>query len=64
MKKYQIVIIVTGRGVTASQLNIPSLTLFSVAGWGRVQLVVVYWANSVALLKVVIIDRSNRGSYA
>ena len=37
-------------GVTASQLDLPSLTPLSVAGCGRLQLGVAHWATSVALL--------------
>ena len=39
-------------GVTASQLNLPSLTSLSVAGCGRLQLGAVHWAT-LALLQVV-----------
>ena len=38
--------------VTASQLDLPSLTPFSVTGYGRLQLRVADWATSVALLQV------------
>ena len=38
---------------TASQLDLPSLTPFSVARCGRLQLGVPHWATSVALLQVV-----------
>ena len=39
--------------VPTSQLDLPSLTLLSVAGCGRLQLGVPHWATSVALLQVV-----------
>ena len=39
-------------GVADSQLDLPSLTLLSIAGCGRLQLRVAYWATSVALLQV------------
>ena len=39
--------------VTASQLDLPSLTPLPVAGCGRLQLGVADWANSKALLQVV-----------
>ena len=39
--------------VTASQLNLPSLTPLTVAGCGRLHLGVAHWATSVALLQVV-----------
>ena len=42
-----------GWEVTASQLDLPSLTLLSVAGCGRLQLGAPHWATSVALLEVV-----------
>ena len=42
-----------GRGITASQLDLPSLTPLSVAGCGGLQLVAVHWATSVVLLQVV-----------
>ena len=48
-------------GLTASQLDVPSLTPLSVAGCGRLQLGVTHWATSVALLKVVIFDPINSG---
>ena len=41
------------RGVTATQLDLPSLTLLSVAGCGRLQLWASRRATSVALLQVV-----------
>ena len=34
-------------GGTTSQLDLPSLTLLSVAGCGRLQLLVPHWATSV-----------------
>ena len=34
-------------GVATSQLDLPSLTLLSAAGWGRLQLRVPHWATSV-----------------
>ena len=40
-------------GVTACQLDLPSLTQLSVAGCCRLQLGVAHWATSVALLQVV-----------
>ena len=40
-------------GLTASQFDVQSLTPLSIAGCGRLQLGVAYWATSVALLKVV-----------
>ena len=40
-------------GVTASQLDLPSLTPLSVAGCGRLQLGVDHLATSAALLQVV-----------
>ena len=40
-------------GVTASQLDLPSLTLLSVACYGRLQLGAPHWATSVALLQIV-----------
>ena len=42
-----------GWGVTASQLDLPYMTLLSIAGCGRLQLVAPYWVPSVALLQVV-----------
>ena len=39
------------QGVTVSELDLASLVLLSVAGWGLLQLVVAHWATSVALLK-------------
>ena len=42
-------------GLMASQLDVPPLTLLSVAGCGRLQLGVADWATSVALLQVVYI---------
>ena len=42
-----------GVGLTASQLDVLSLTPLSVAGCGRLQLRVAHWATSVALLQVV-----------
>ena len=39
--------------VTAGQLDLPSLTSLSIAGYGPLQLGVAYWAISVALLQVV-----------
>ena len=42
-----------GWGVTASQMDLPSLTPFSVAGCDRLQLEAAHWATSVALLQVV-----------
>ena len=42
-----------GRGVTASQLDPPSLTQLSVAGCGRLQLEAAHWAIWVTLLQVV-----------
>ena len=42
-----------GRGVTASQLYLPSLTPLSVAGCGRLQLEAAHWATWVTLLQVV-----------
>ena len=42
-----------GRGVTAYQLNLPYLTLLSVAGYGRLQLETAHWATWVTLLQVV-----------
>ena len=42
-----------GRGVTASQLDLASLTPLSVAGCGRLQLVAAHWATWVTLLQVV-----------
>ena len=41
------------RGVTASQLDLPSLTPLSVAGCGRLQLEAAHWATWVKLLQVV-----------
>ena len=38
---------------TASQLDLPSLTPFSVAGSGQLQLGLPHWATSVALLQGV-----------
>ena len=40
-------------GLKANQLDVPSLTPLSVAGCGRLQLGVVQWATSLALLQVV-----------
>ena len=40
-------------GVTAGQLDLPSLTPLFVAGCGRLQLRVVHRATSVALLQIV-----------
>ena len=42
-----------GWGVTASQLDLPSLTPLSVAGCGRLQLEAAHWATWVTLLQVV-----------
>ena len=42
-----------GWGVTANQLDLPSLTPLSVAGCGRLQMGAPHWAASVALLQVV-----------
>ena len=42
-----------GWGVTASQLDLPSLTLLSLAGCARLQLGATHWATSVALLQIV-----------
>ena len=42
-----------GRGVTASQLDLPSLTPLSVAGCGRLQLEAAHWVTWVTLLQVV-----------
>ena len=39
-------------GVTASQLDLPSLTPMSVAGYGRLQLEVAHWDTLVALMQV------------
>ena len=41
------------RGVTANQLDLPSLTPVSVAGCGRLQLKAAHWATWVTLLQVV-----------
>ena len=40
-------------GVTANQLDEPSLTLLLVAGCGRLLQLAALWATSVALLQVV-----------
>ena len=45
--------LVKGGGVTASQLDLPSLTPLSVAGCGRLQLEAAHWATWVTLLQVV-----------
>ena len=42
-----------GWGITASQLDLPSLTPLSVAGCGRLQLEAAHWATWVTLLQVV-----------
>ena len=42
-----------GRGVTVSQLDLPSLTPLSVAGCGRLQLEAAHWPIWVTLLQVV-----------
>ena len=42
-----------GRGVTASQLDLPPLPPLSVAGCGRLQLEAAHWATWVTLLQVV-----------
>ena len=34
-------------------MELPSLTPVSIAGWGRLQLGVVYWVTSAGLLQVV-----------
>ena len=39
-----------GWEVTASRLDLPSLTTLSVAGYGRLQLGAAHWATSVTLL--------------
>ena len=39
---------VKGGGITASQLDLPSLTSLSVLGGSRLQLGVTHWATSVA----------------
>ena len=44
---------VKGGGVTASQLELPSLTPLSGAGCGRLQLEAAHWATWVTLLQVV-----------
>ena len=49
----QLVLPCVGWGVTASQLDLPSLAALSVAGCGRLQLGAPNWATSVALLQVV-----------
>ena len=41
------------RGVTASQLDLPSLTPLSAASCGRLQLEAAHWATWVTLLQVV-----------
>ena len=41
------------KGRATSQLDLPSLTLLSAAGCGRLQIGVAHWATSVALLQVV-----------
>ena len=43
-------------GAATSQLDLPSLTLLSVAGCGRLQLGVHHWAASVDYCKRLIID--------
>ena len=40
-------------GGATGQLDLPSLTPLSVAGFGRLQQGVLHWATSVALLQVV-----------
>ena len=40
-------------GLTASQLDLPSLTELFVAACGRLQLEAAYWATSVSFLQVV-----------
>ena len=50
-----------GWGVTASQLDLPSLTPLFVAGCNRLQLGVAHWVTSVALPQVVVIDPTNSG---
>ena len=42
-----------GWGATASQLDLPSLTPLSVAGYDRLQLEAAHWAPWVTLLQVV-----------
>ena len=42
-----------GWGVTATQLDLPSLMPLSVAGYGLLQLGAAHWATSVSLLQVV-----------
>ena len=42
-----------GYGVTSSQLDLPSLTPLSVAGYGRLQLEAPHWATWATLLQVV-----------
>ena len=42
-----------GRGVSVSQLDLPSLTPLSVAGCGRLQLEAAHWATWVTLLQIV-----------
>ena len=49
----QVVLPCEERGVTASQLDLPSLTPLSVAGCGRLQLEAAHWATWVTLLQVV-----------
>ena len=44
---------VKSEGVTARLLDLPSVTLLSVADYGRLKLGVSRWATSVALMKVV-----------
>ena len=47
------VLLCVGWGVTANQLDLPSLTPLSVASCGLLQLGPPHWATSVALLQVV-----------
>ena len=49
------VLLMRVRGVT-SQLDLPSLTSLSVAGWGRLQPGFPQWATSIYYLKLLIID--------
>ena len=51
-----------GLGSATSQLDLPSLTPFFIAGYGRLQLGVPQWATSVDYFKKLIIDPTFCGS--
>ena len=52
-RKAQGVLLCEGWGIMVSQLHLPSLPLFSVAGCGRLQLGAAHWPTLVTLLQIV-----------